>query len=534
MHTYVNDLRSLGVGEVLMGVNELRPYAEDASLFVVDPEVVVQPRTANDIAKLVRFVQARKDTMPSISLTPRAAGTCMSGGSLTESIVVDMTRYLNHIGSVEDCDGEKVITVEPGAYYRDFEKVAALKGYMLPSFPASKALCTVGGMLGNNSGGEYSLTYGSTERFVRELQMVLQDGTLCTFGSLTKAQLEEKKKLDTFEGEVYRNLMTLIDTNIDAITAAKPRVSKNTAGYFLWNVFDGTTYNIARLITGSQGTLGIVTKITFALVPVPVREESMIITLDTLSKLPEVTNAILAENPICLEAFDENTYALAREHMQDVADATICTPESVLTILVKFSGEHIAERIARVQVSLERIGVEQCLAATEHEAENYWKIRRASFQLLRQHSGESHRVAPFIDDIIVSPEKLGTFLPELRTLLAEYFLAYTIAGHVGNGNFHIVPLVDMRMDTERNRILELADRTFSLVFAYGGSMAGEHNDGIIRTPFVERMFGHDMYKLFIQTKDIFDPKNIFNPGKKVRGSLAYALEHFARTNKGKM
>jgi len=191
-------------------------------------------------------------------------------------------------------------------------------------------------------------------------------------------------------------------------------------------------------------------------------------------------------------------------------------------------------RVERVQGLIDSLGTMTCLVADESEAEHYWKIRRASFSLLRDHAGDTHRAAPFIDDIIVAPEHMPKFLPELREILAEYFLTYTIAGHAGDGNFHIIPLVDMRLEDERHHMLDLAARVFSLVQAYGGSMAGEHNDGIIRTPYVERMYGHEVYKLFEEVKDIFDPQNIFDPGKKVGGSIAYTLEHLARDNRSEL
>ncbi len=533
MRSYLNDIKSLGAGDFSMDEKKLHTYAHDASLFEVYPEAVIAPRSEADVVKVVRAVASRKDITPGLSLTARAAGTGMDGGALSESVVVDYTTYFHHIGALETVDGEQRITLEPGVMYRDLEKILTPKSLMLPSYTASKDLCTIGGMVANNSGGEYSLSYGSTNAYVRGLRVVLADGSLITTAPLRGTALDAKKKQQDFEGQIYRNLFALLEQNNQLIKKAKPRVSKNSSGYFLWDVWDGETFDLTKLFIGSQGTLGLFTSVTLGLVPIPQYEQGLVITLGARDDIARIINALRAEHPTRIEAFDENTYNLACVHMPQEARGVTTTPQTSLTIIATFSGENPEDarvRVARAEAVVRELHMQTCVSVNTEESQDYWKIRRASFQLLRTHEHDGHRVAPFIDDIIVAPEKLGTFLPELRTLLAEYFLTYTIAGHVGDGNFHIVPLVDMRDEHERRRVLELAERVFSLVFSYGGSMAGEHNDGIIRTPFVERMFGHEMYALFQETKRIFDPQGIFNPGKKVNGSLAYALEHFAKTN----
>src|SRR3989344_931689 len=533
----IDELKSLSVGEVFTDDVSLKKAACDASLFEVLPRAIVAPRSESEVAKLVRAVAQRKAIDPALSLTVRAAGTGMDGGALTESIVVDVTKYLHSIGELRQVDSEWRIDVEPGVYYRDLEKVLAPQGLMLPSYTASKDLCTLGGMVANNAGGEYSLMYGSTNKYVRSVRFVLDDGTIMETRPLTKDELDKACVQTNREGEIYKELRTLIEAHADEIAAARPKVSKNASGYFLWDVWDGTHFDIAKLIVGSQGTLGIMTRIELALVLVPKSEQALVITLNTLDALPELVLALRSENASRIEAFDENTYALAAEHMPEATSGIITTAETSLTVIATFSGDDIASvaaRCTRAHDAVTKLAPTTCSIVSEEECGDYWHIRHASFSLLREHAHGEHRVAPFIDDIIVPPEKLREFLPELRALLAEYFLTYTIAGHVGDGNFHLIPLVDMRDEKERHRVLELADRVFSLVFAYGGSMAGEHNDGIIRTPFVERMFGHAMNEIFNQTKTIFDPQNIFNPGKKVHGSLAYALEHFAHKNDGVM
>jgi len=258
------ELKKVIKGEVQKDEKTLKKYSEDASLFKIKPRVVVFPRDVEDIKAIVRFVAENKKNDPTLSMTVRSGGTDMTGGTLTESIVVDVNRHLNQLKEV----GDTYAVVEPGMWYRDFEKETLKHDLFMPSYPASRELCTVGGMVANNAGGEKTLTYGKTEDYVDRVKMILRDGNEYEFKALNKEQLDEKIKLNDVEGEVYKKLFEMLDKNYDVIKNAKPRVSKNSAGYFLWNVWDKEkkVFDIPKLITGSQGTFGIITEITFDLV----------------------------------------------------------------------------------------------------------------------------------------------------------------------------------------------------------------------------------------------------------------------------
>ncbi len=522
------ELQAVIGGEVLDSVKERTHYSRDASIFEVKPKIIVKAKDARDVQTLVRYVTEAKKNGKDISLAPRAAGTCMSGGSLTESVSLDILN-LNSIGDVI----EDRIAVGPGAYYRDVETKTLEKGLIMPAYTASKNLCTVGGMVANNSSGEKTLIYGDTSKYVQKLKVVLADGNEYEFGSLSAPELIHKKHLGTFEGEVYRKMHDLLDDNFSKIMAARPAVSKNSAGYLLWNVWDRRTFDFTKLFCGSQGTLGIITAIDFSLVPKHMHTKLLVVTLKTLDVLPEVVGKVLANHPETFESFDDNTFNLAASYMKEDAAKVITKKEALITLIAEFAGateEEAGVKAEAAHLALQGLPIEALVCGTDAEEESYWNIRRSSFKLLREHVEGSHRVAPFIDDIIVRPEFLPEFLPKLESILKEYKLVYTIAGHVGNGNFHLIPLMDMTSDTDRDAIIELSKRVFALVFEYNGSMAGEHNDGIIRTPFLETMYGRDICELFRKTKEIFDPLNIFNPGKKVGGTIEYAKAHFAKKN----
>lgn len=530
-------------GEVAEDEKTLADSSRDASLYKVKPQLVVFPKDTNDIKELVKFVTAENKKGGHLSLTARSAGTDMTGGPLSESIVLSMTRHFNHIGKI----GKDSAVVEPGVFYRDFEKETLKRGLLLPSYPASRELCTVGGMVANNSGGELNLIYGKTENYVQELKMVLRDGNEYTFKPLTLPELEKKKQGTGLDAEIYRQLHELIERNFDLLLQAKPKVSKNSAGYYLWNVYDKqkSVFDINRLLVGSQGTFGIITEIKFRLVKPKTREHLLVVFLNDLQILPEITNHLLKFNPQSIESYDDQTFKVAMKLLPDIMARLKGNaiklffgfiPElwMVLTggipklvMLAEFASDtekDALERAKLAQASLKEFPVRTKLVLNEQSAEKYWVIRRESFSLLRHHV-QGMRTAPFIDDFVVRPELLGEFLPKLYTILKKYNLLYTIAGHVGDGNFHIIPLMKIGDPKAAEVIKDLGQEVYGLVLEYKGSITGEHNDGLVRSPYLTQMYGPQIYELFVATKKIFDPDNIFNPGKKTDASMSFAIDH---------
>ncbi len=537
--TIKEELARVVKGEVADDAASISAHAHDASLFSLTPKAVVYPRDAADVERLVAFVGAHPERK--LSLTPRCGGTDMTGGAIGESIIVDFQKHLNRLKEI----GDGYAVTEPGVFYRDFEKETLKHGLLLPSFPASREICTVGGMAANNSGGEKSLRYGKTENFVESLKAVLSDGREYEFGPLDKAALERKMEQDDFEGRVYRETHHLIESHYDVIKAAKPDVSKNSAGYYLWNVWDRKTFDLTKLLVGSQGTLGLITEIRYRLVHPESHSKLLVIMLKNLDPLPQIINILLKHHPESFESYDEYTMKFAMRYSRDfmkqlgagaISLALQFLPEvrmillhgfPKLIMLAEFTGDTEAEvdrKIASAQAAVAPLHLAAWPTRTEREARKYWTIRRESFNLLRKHV-HGKTASPFIDDLIVRPEKLPKFLPELYRILDDYHLTLTIVGHVGDGNFHIIPLMDLTRPDVADVIRHLSKRVYDLVFRYGGSMTGEHNDGLVRSPYLEMMYGEKIYKLFEQVKKIFDPRDIFNPGKKVGASMDYALKH---------
>lgn len=527
-------------GEVSTDTKILKKMSRDTSLFTRMPQLVAYPKDTADVSAIVKEVARAHIAGIDISLAARAAGTDMSGGPLTTGVVISFTEHMNHMLEVES---DYAIT-EPGVFYRDFEKETLKKGGLLPSYPASRELAAMGGIVANNSGGERTLRYGKTEDYIEALEVVLSDGSITTLKSLTPEEVADKKKLTTLEGSIYREMDTLLTKNAKLIKARRPKVSKNSAGYALWSIRDEKTgaTNLAKLICGSQGTLAIWTKAKLRLIKQKEHRAMLVIFLDNIDILPEVVKRVLPFGPESFESYDDKTFTFATRFLFDILKQMglgkavklgidfLPEIENVLVggvpkliLMAEFAEDthEAAEAHARdARAGIADLNLKTEIEKNEQKSEKYWIVRRESFALLRK-SLHGYYAAPFIDDFVVPPSSYPRFLPKLNALLDQYKsrFIYTIAGHIGNGNFHIIPLMDLSKEESRQVIFELAPKVYHLVIDAGGTTTGEHNDGIIRTPYLPMLFGEEMVALFEETKKIFDPQGILNPGKKVGGTF---------------
>ena len=544
------ELESLIKGEIFDDKETLKKYSRDASLFEVLPKLVIWPKDSEDIKSIVKFVSSNKSKYKDLSITARAAGSCMSGGSLNESIILDFTKYINYFSVDPE---NKTAIVEPGVFYRDFEPETLKHNLILPCYTASKNLCALGGMIGNNCAGEKTLQYGKMENYVEEISVILDDGEEYVFKNTLRVDAIKKSHEHTKEGYIYEKMMPLLEDNEDCIQSAKPKVSKNSAGYYLWNIQNKDGFDMTKILVGSQGTLGIITRAKIKLVEKKSLSNLFVIFMNSIENLGNVVNTILKYNPESLESYDDSTMKLAVRFMPEMMKimkgnfiklALSFLPEAYMTLtgglpklilLVEFSGNsdlEINKNILALEEDIKKFNLKTRKTKNMKEAEKYWTVRRESFNLLRKHI-KGKRTAPFIDDVCVEPKHLPQFLPRLRKILDDSKLLYTIAGHAGNGNFHIIPLMNMNEKANRQLISIVSEKVYDLVAQYDGSITAEHNDGIIRTPYLNKMYSPEILDLFYKTKEIFDPQNIFNPGKKVKesedgiGSVEYMISHLA-------
>ncbi|MEM5812034.1 MAG: FAD-binding oxidoreductase [Candidatus Aenigmatarchaeota archaeon] len=516
-------------------------FSYDKSLFKINPEFVIFPKNEDDIRKLINLCKENN-----LYLTARSAGTDMSGGAVSDSVLLVFTKYFNNI--IEINEKEKYAIIQPGVYFRDFEKELNKYNLFLPAYPASKELCALGGMVGNNSGGEKTIKYGKMEKYVLGLNVILADANEYYFEKVKGEQLKEKLSSQNFEGEIYRQIYHLIKNNLELIRNSKPKVSKNSAGYNIWEIYgqegDEEYLDLTKLFVGSQGTLGIITKIKIKLIEKPKINKLAVIFLRNINQINQILDELLKLNPDSLEITDDHTFKIFLKYFKEMAEILgfkgifstlrLFLPEikliitngiPKLIILVEFEGDdenYLNEKLDQLTSYNKKNKIQTFICRNEIDKQKYWEIRRNTYKLLREKIKDKI-AAPFIDDLIVDPHYFTEFLPQLISLLDKYQLLYTISGHLGDGNLHIIPLLDIKK--EKDKILPAMEEIYDLTLKYKGSITAEHNDGLIRGWYLEKMFGKEIFNIFLKIKEIFDPYNIFNRYKKIQATKDYSFSH---------
>ncbi|MCA9354502.1 MAG: FAD-binding oxidoreductase [Candidatus Kaiserbacteria bacterium] len=538
------ELREAGFrGGISTNKKLLEAYSTDESIFSIRPQVVIQPKNRRDVEIAAAVVAKETKRFDSLSLTPRAAGTGLGGGSLTDSVVIDVCAHLRQIGDVTEKKGKITFTCEPGAMWRDVEKKLKEHDAYLPPYPASKDICSVGGSVANNAAGPDSLRHGHCADWVESMDVVLSDGHTYTIKPMTYREFKMLLKQEHEYARIVNAVFELISKNEKEIKNNKPETAKNSAGYPLWSVMpqgvakfkkgEGT-FDLTRLISGSQGTIGIITHITMRAIPIPKNTTLIAVSIFDLEDAARSITAALKYDPINVEIFDALTFNLALQNPSFFKDrvkgadyykvmfsmyATYHVryrrqvPEFTVLITLDenttqaYDPADIAKKIAGQKVKARVVN-------NPIEAEMFWQIRRASYTLSK-FQDTSKRPAAFLEDMTVPPENLSKFFVQVKALLKEFNVTAAVHGHGGNGHFHFYPLLDFTNKTTPALVEKMAEKFFSAAVKFHGNICGEHNDGIIRTPHLSKMFSRKMLDIFEQTEAIFDPDDIFNPGKKV-------------------
>ncbi len=499
-------------GEVAADAETLEKYSTDASAFRIVPQAVYFPKDVTDLQVLLKQCKENREKGGDASLTFRAGGTCMSGGPLNTSWIVDMTRHMNAV-SIDS--KAMTATVEMGAFFRDIEDAAGKHGLMFAAYPSSHRVCGIGGMIGNNASGEKSLRYGATSDNVLELDVLLADGRIKHISP---------KYVSAITDPDDNELLRLYRAYGEKLANATGDVKKSASGYRLEKVVVGDVFNSIPLFVGAQGTLGIVLKAKLRLLPIPKWTELLLISSQDLSHLPAIIETIYEHNPEGIETFDINTYTKALEHMQKDAESIrpFIDTNAHLFILAQFSED--SEEATRNQTlaclqKLETQGHFVRHITDQKIASHAWNIRRKSFLLMRDHNREEHRAVPCIEDVIVPLATLGTFVTELKKILEKHCIEYGFHGHIGDGSLRVIPIFDFKSKTVTEDIESLMEEVFLLIKRLHGNISADHSDGIIRTPYLEKFYGKELYGVFKEIKHLYDPDGILNPHKKIGGTV---------------
>lgn len=510
------------VGEVMTS-NEARKYfSTDASIFTVTPAVIIYPRNENDIRKATRFTWQLAERGRVIPITARGSGTDQAGAAIGQGIIMVFPAHMRHLLDIDGKTG--AITVEPGINYGKLQQALHTHHRFLPPYPASQEYSTIGGAIGNNAAGEKTFKYGSTRDYVKSLRVVLANGEVIETRRMSKRELNKKLGLATFEGEIYRNLDTLIEENKDAIATIPRGTSKNSSGYALDQVKrkDGS-FDLTPLLVGSQGTLGIVSEAvleTEAYTPnttliagffddLQVAEEVLL----ELQKMPELPSAI--------EAVDQNVLELVGQHNPNLIKGVFEGSFPKLVMLIEFdnASERTQKRMAKkVEKLLEHL---QVTFQTETEAikqEHLWKIRQLA-AVVAGHNENGAKAIPIIEDGVVPLDRFKEYLDSVYLMFEKNGIKAAMWGHAGNANLHIQPFLNLAEIGDRQKVFRLIEEYYDLILSLGGSISGEHGDGRLRAPYVAKMYGEDVYALFAKVKQMFDPYGTLNPGVKIGSNL---------------
>ncbi len=500
--------RLLGADKVRDDFATRTAYAVDASIYRIAPHVVVLPETEPDIQAVVRFAQRT-----GVPITPRAAGTNLTGSAIGEGIVLDVSR-LSRI--LEINPEERWARVQPGVVFAELNRRLARHGLHFGPDPSSGDMCKLGGMLANNSSGPHTLRYGSVKDNVHALRACLASGD---WVDLRAYGLDEARTTELLERvPSLRAVLDLVSTHADLIQAKRPLVSKNSSGYNLFGLVDGLrggTYDAPKLFIGSEGTLGIFSEATLRLEPKPKAVTTALIHFRDLEDVAAAVPALLALTPSALEVMDAHTLDLIGR------DAHGVPADAAATLLAEFDdpeGEAAArETVARLSALCRqfRLASAPLVASDAEQRERLWRARKALYPTLYRYSARKKPIN-FVDDVVVRADLIADLIRYLEGFFDDQRVAVAIFGHIGNGNAHIVPLLDVN-DPEDFRHMTDAYREIhrTVLTRFGGSICGEHGDGRVRAEVVREMFGEDLYRLFVQVKETLDPAGIFNPGVKI-------------------
>lgn len=509
-------------GEVITSDDVRRYFSTDSSIFEVTPAIVVYPRNENDIRKTARFSWQLAERGRVVPITARGKGTDQAGASLGSGVMLVFPAHLNKLLELDSKTG--VTVVEPGINYAKLQQALHTHGRFLPPFPASVEYSTVGGAVANNASGEKSVKYGSTRDYVKGVRAVLANGEVIETRRLSKRELNKKLGLQSFEGEIYRGVDTLIEENKEVIEKTLLPVSKNSAGYALSEVKQKNgSFDLTPLLVGSQGTLALISEITLDTEGHTPDSTLILAQFDDIQVAEEAISELknLPEIPSAIEVVDENLLQFVNATNPNQLKGILDPPYPKLVLLIEFDNPSPRTQKRMVKKTVKLLSKLQITHRVETEPEKIdelWMVRHSAAEVV-SHVEDKKRALPIIEDGIVPSEKFKDYLANVYKLFAKYDLKVALWGHAGNANLHMQPFLDLGHVGDRQKVFRIIDDYYKMVISLGGSTSGEHGDGRLRGPYLRELYGDDVYRLFQDVKKIFDPYNFLNPGVKVDVSM---------------
>ena len=521
----VNDLeRELGKairGNVRFDAGSRLLYSTDASMYQMEPVGVVIPRDADDVQAAIETAARHK-----VAILPRGGGTSLTGQTVNHALVLDFSRYMDQVLEVNA--EELWARVQPGLVQDNLNHHVRGLGLGFGPDTSTSNRATLGGMLGNNSGGSHSIAYGLTVEHVIELKTVLADGSRAVFGEVTPDEFAAKCRAPGLEGQIYREVARIRDTYADEIQAKYPAHWRRVSGYNLNELVpaigrrhatNGKPLNMARLIVGSEGTFLTVVEAKMRLIRRPKKTAVEVIHYREIQEALESSSSILETGPYAVELTDKMILDLARNNIEQSQRMGFVHGDPGAIMIVEYAGETDAEVRAKIEAldarrQSERYGYTAHVAHDAAEQQSIWKLRKSGLGLLFGIHGDAKPLA-FVEDTAVDPKHLPKFVARFREIFARHDVDGAYYGHCSVGCLHIRPAINIKTARGIEQVKAIADEITDLVVEFNGTISSEHGDGRARSPFLERMYGPRLMQAFRELKRAFDPDNRLNPGNLV-------------------
>src|SRR5229473_1400924 len=509
MNDLEHELRRRVEGDVRFDTYSRLLYATDASMYQMEPIGVVIPLHAGDVQAAVEIANQQ-----GVPLLPRGGGTSLTGQTVNRAVVMDFSR---HMGGVLEVNREELwARVQPGLVQDELNHHVRPLGLLFGPDTSTSNRATLGGMIGNNSGGSHSIAYGLTVEHVIELTALLGDGSRVVFGELTPEGFRAKMRASGLEGQIYREVARLRDQYAGEIRARYPKHWRRVCGYNLDELVKDRPLNMARVIVGSEGTLLSIVEAKMRLVPRPKATAVDVIHYHDIQEALESSQAILETGPYAVELTDKMILDLARGNIEQSKRMGFVQGDPAAIMIVEYAAETDAEVRAKIEAlearrQRERFGYASHVAHDPAQVQSIWSLRKAGLGLLLGMKGDKKPIA-FVEDTAVEPRHLAEFVARFREIFAKHDTVGAYYGHCSVGCLHIRPVIDLKTPRGLEQVRAIADEITDLVVRFGGTISSEHGDGRARSPFLERMYGPRIMRAFREFKHAFDPENRMNPG----------------------
>lgn len=497
-------------GEVLDDEYSLGMYATDASMYQIRPIVVILPKHELDVKKAVEIARNHK-----IKILPRGGGTSLAGQTVGDAMVIDFSKYMNKI--IEFNEQERWVRVQPGLVRDELNEELAKYNLHFAPDPATSSRANVGGMVGNNSSGTKSILYGKTVDHILEAKILLADGTEMWLKELTPEAYKQKAAQNSREGEIYRKFHETIQNNKEEIKQRFPKVMRRVGGYNMDEFVYSDHWNLARLITGSEGTLAVTLEVKLNLEPLPHFKSVAVVHFSDLLEAIRAVQPMLDFQPSAIEILDRTVLRLSGENLTTKQHCHFIERDPAAILMVEFYGdtfEEVMQRPHEMIKELKRLGLGYAypLFPEGKEYDDVWIVRKKGLGLMLGIKGEK-KALHFIEDAAIPVEVLPEYIDKVLKICGKYNTEVSMYAHASVGVIHVQPLLDLRQAEDIENLKNITNETFDLVVKYGGSWSGEHGDGLVRSAYNERFFGTQIYNAFKDIKQLFDPENLMNPGK---------------------